>query len=117
MIVPFEKLGHFLDSFPEDHALYPQVLVLKQKLAADLKDSNTAHGGELVSEDSDVTVSTPDQQSSDSNEEVQDFADAFPELDEENAKDKREKDVKVPMSMADHLRLRQQRTPQFEKQK
>ena len=75
------KLASYLDSFGKDDPNYDAACFIKAKISADLQDTSSVNNGaneEL--DDTDVTMSTPDQQAQE-NYEGELMAPAFKELD------------------------------------
>lgn len=78
------KLAAYLGSFHKGDPNYDTASYIRSKLAEDLRDTGTVNNGEDEQlEDTDVTMSTPDQQSSE-NTEGELMSGAFQELDVQN---------------------------------
>jgi hypothetical protein len=87
------KLASYLNSFSKDDPNYDAVCFIKTKISADLQDATTVNnGGSEDLEDNDVTMSTPDQQSTENYEGAL-MAPAFRELDALNQIDKEKEKI------------------------
>jgi hypothetical protein len=88
----FTKLANYLDSFSKEDPNYDLACFIKEKIATDINDRETINNGDDEElEDNDVTMATPDQQSSE-NTEGDMMSGAFQELDVQNAlKEEKEK--------------------------
>lgn len=77
----FTKLANYLDSFSKGDRSYDLACYIKTKIANDLRDTSTINNGdEEELDDTDITMSTPEQQSSD-NVEGDIMSEAFKEFD------------------------------------
>jgi hypothetical protein len=80
----FTKLAEYLNSFDKESPSYDLVCFIKDKIAQDFKDNATVNNGEEEELDNnDVTMSTPEQQTSE-NIEGELMSGAFKELDVQN---------------------------------
>lgn len=92
----FTKLAAYLDSFDKGSPDYDLVCFIKTKIAKDIADPATINNGEEDDlEDNDITMSTPEQQSS-SNVEGELMGGAFKELDALNKIDKEKEEIHMP---------------------
>ena len=92
----FTKLAAFLDSFTKDDVNYDVACYIKSKIAEDLQDRETVNNGESDNlQDTDVTMSTPDQQAGD-NLEGEIMSPAFKELDVLNQLDEEKEKIEIP---------------------
>jgi hypothetical protein len=79
-MLDFTKLAEYLDSFSTDDENYDKVCYIKSKIASDMQDRETINNGEEEElDDTDITMSTPDQQASE-NVEGELMSDAFKEF-------------------------------------
>lgn len=91
----FSKLAEYLDSFHRENPSYDLACYIKEKIATDLKDTSTVNNGdEEELEDNDVTMSTPEQQSSE-NMEGGIMDGAFKELDVLNQLEEEKEKIKL----------------------
>ena len=88
----FIKLADYLNSFKKGDPNYDLACFIKEKVAEDNADTKTINNGDDEElEDNDVTMATPDQQSS-QNVEGELMSGAFQELDvQNNLKEEKEK--------------------------
>jgi hypothetical protein len=92
----FTKLASYLDSFGKDQQGYDIACYLKAKIAQDLQDKHTINNGsEEHLEDNDITMSTPEQQSSD-NYEGKEMDGAFQEFDVLNKLKEEKEEIHMP---------------------
>jgi hypothetical protein len=91
----FTKLAAYLDSFDKTHEQYDVVCFIKNKIAEDLRDTSTVNNGDSEDlMDTDVTTSTPEQQTHD-NTEGKIMGGAFKELDALNQIKEEKEEVKI----------------------
>jgi len=94
-MIDFTKLAAYLGSFEKGDPNYDAACFIKDKLANDLKDTGTVNNGEEEDlDDNEITMSTPDQQSSE-NLEGNLMSPAFKELDVLNQLQKEKEEVNV----------------------
>jgi len=100
------KLATYLASFHKGDLNYDTACYLRSKLAEDLNDSATVNNGEDEQlEDTDVTMSTPEQQSRENTEGDIMFG-AFRELDVQNKlKEEKEKIIVAPDSIDEKITM------------
>jgi hypothetical protein len=92
----FTKLAAFLDSFSKEDPNYDTACYIKSKIAEDIQDRGTVNNGEEDDlQDNEVTMSTPDQQTSD-NYEGDLMAGAFNELDALNQIKEEKEEIQIP---------------------
>jgi hypothetical protein len=96
-----KKLATYLDSFKKDDPGYDAACYIKSKLAADLADPNTINNGhEDNLMDTDVTMSTPEQQTK-SNHEGDMMSPAFREFDVLNKLKDQKNEIKTNSNRQD----------------
>lgn len=89
----FKKLASYLDSFKKDDPNYDAACYIKAKLANDFNDPETINNGKEENlQDTEVTMSTPEQQSG-SNTEGELMSSAFREFDALNALKEQEEKI------------------------
>jgi len=100
------KLAAYLDSFHKGDLNYDTACYLRSKLAEDFNDRETVNNGEDEQlEDTDVTMSTPEQQS-EKNTEGDIMSGAFRELDVQNKlKEEKEKIIVDPDSIDEKITM------------
>lgn len=92
----FTKLAAYLDSFAKEDPGYDVACYIKAKIAADTQDINTINNGdEAELEDNDITMATPEQQSSD-NHEGREMDGAFQEFDVLNKLKEEKEEIHMP---------------------
>lgn len=92
----FTKLAAFLDSFSKEDPSYDAACYIKSKIAEDLQDTSTVNNGDADDlTDNDVTMATPEQQTSE-NLEGELMSGAFAELDALNQIKEEKEEVKLP---------------------
>lgn len=92
----FTKLAAYLDSFAKEDPGYDVACYIKAKIAADTQDTNTINNGEEAElEDNDITMATPEQQSSD-NHEGREMDGAFQEFDVLNKLKEEKEEIHMP---------------------
>jgi hypothetical protein len=93
----FSKLAAYLDSFDKDSPGYDTACFIKMKIAQDLHDQSTVNNGDAEElEDNDITMATPEQQSSD-NFEGNEMAGAFNEFEVLNKLKEEKEDIRLPV--------------------
>lgn len=89
------KLATYLDSFEKGDPNYDTACFIKSKIATDLQDRETINNGEEDDlTDNDITMSTPDQQSS-KNQEGEMMDGVFQELDALNQIKEEKEEIKL----------------------
>ena len=92
----FTKLAAFLDSFSKEDPSYDAACYIKSKIAEDLQDTSTVNNGDADDlTDNDVTMATPEQQTSE-NLEGELMSGVFAELDALNQIKEEKEEVKLP---------------------
>lgn len=92
----FTKLASYLDSFSKEQKGYDIACYIKAKIAQDLQDKYTINNGdEAELEDNDITMSTPEQQSSD-NYEGKEMDGAFQEFEVLNKLKEEKEEIHMP---------------------